>query len=173
MNPRAPLALARPSGRSALRSLALAIGVALGAALTAGCGHPFVAATPPGFVDLGDRYPRNEYRATTADGVVIGVRAWDNDPHGELSFWTRALERRMRDLGGYALLEKRDVAARGGLTGVAMRFGHDEGKTPYLYTVALFVTDKKIYVVEAGGSKVEVAKVEPQINWAIQNLAPK
>src|SRR5262249_25518500 len=129
--------------------------------------------TPPAFVDLGDRYEHGEYRATTADGVVIGIRAWDNDPKGSLPFWSRALERRMREMGGYALLDKHDVAARGGLTGVAMRFGHDEGKPPYLYTVALFVTDKKIYVVEAGGTKDEVTKVEPQIQQAIANLAPK
>jgi hypothetical protein len=139
----------------------------------AGCGRPFVPATPPGFVDMGTRYPDGEYRATTADGVVIGVRAWDNDPKGGLAFWSRALELRMRDTGGYALLDKRDVAARGGLTGVAMRFGHDEGKIPYLYTVALFVTDKKIYVLEAGGVKAEVTKQEAQIDWAIANLAPR
>jgi hypothetical protein len=145
----------------------------LAALACAGCGHPFQPATPPGFVDLGNRYPDGEYRATTADGVVIGIRAWDNDPKGELTFWSRALERRMREVGGYALLDKRDVSARGGLTGVAMRFGHDEGKTPYLYTIALFVTDKKIYVLEAGGTKAEVSKLEPQIDWAIKNLGPK
>ena len=149
-------------------SLALLVVPAL-----AGCGRPFVPATPPGFVDMGTRYPDGEYRATTADGVVIGVRAWDNEPKGGLAFWSRALELRMRDAGGYALLDKRDVAARGGLTGVVMRFGHDEGKTPYLYTVALFVTDKKIYVLEAGGAKVEVIKQEAQIDWAIANLAPR
>jgi hypothetical protein len=144
--------------------------VALGGA---GCGgHPFHAVTPPGFVDLGDRYPKGEYRATTPEGVVIGVRAFDNDPKGGFSFWSRALERRLREIAGYALLDKRDVTARGGLTGVAMKFGHDEGKTPYLYTVALFVTDKKIYVLEAGGKKDEVSKVQEQIEWAIKNLAP-
>jgi hypothetical protein len=151
-------------------TLALLAALALGAT---GCGHPFVPATPRGFVDMGDRYPDGEYRATTADGVVIGIRAWDNDPYGELSFWAQALELRMREAGGYALLEKHPVSALRGLTGVAMRFGHDEGKTPYLYTVALFVTKKKIYVVEAGGAKSEVAKQEEQIAWAIQNLGPK
>ncbi len=151
-------------------TLTLLAGLALAAT---GCGHPFVPATPPGFVDLGDKYPHGEYRATTADGVVIGIRAWDNDPKGELSFWSRALELRMRDSGGYALLEKHAVAARGGLTGVAMRFGHDEGKTPYLYTIALFVTEKKIYLVEAGGVKDEVVKQEAQIKYAIENLGPK
>ena len=152
----------------------LASAAALLAALaTAGCGHPFVPFTPTGFVDLGDRYPHGEYRATTADGVVIGVRAWDNDPKGNLAFWSRALELRMREMGGYAMIDKRPVAARGGLTGVAMRFGHDEARTPYLYTVALFVTDKKIYVVEAGGAKEEVAKLEGSIEKAITNLGPK
>src|SRR5262249_23152769 len=103
--------------------------IALAAALAAlsGCGRSFVPATPSGFVDLGDNYPNGEYRATTADGVVIGIRAWDNEPKGELAFWARALERRMRDMGGYALLEKKGVTNRGHLTGVEMRFGHDEG----------------------------------------------
>jgi hypothetical protein len=146
--------------------------LALALAALAGC-RPFVAATPPGFVDLGDRYGSNEYRATTADGVVIGIRAFDNDPKGEMPFWSRALERRMREMAGYALLEQHEVKNRTGLTGLEMRFGHDEGKDPYVYTVALFVTDKKVFVIEAGGLKAEVVKQEAQIAWAIHNFAPK
>lgn len=138
-----------------------------------GCSRPFIPATPPGFVDLGDRYGRNEYRATTADGVVLGIRAFDNDPKGEMAFWSRALERRMRETAGYALLEKRDVVTKGGLKGIEMRFGHDEGKEPYLYSLALFVTEQKVFVVEAGGSKAEVTKQAAQIDWAIRNFAPK
>jgi hypothetical protein len=147
--------------------------ILLAAAALAGCGHPFKPATPAGFVDLGTRYPDGEYRATTADGVVIGIRAWDNDPKGELAFWSRALERRLHEMGGYALLDKQDAAAQGGLRGVLFRLGHDEGRTPYLYYVALFVSEKKIYVVEAGGVKDEVAKQEAQIKWAIEHLGPK
>jgi hypothetical protein len=147
--------------------------LALSLAALAGCGRSFVPHTPAGFVDLGDRYAHGEYRAATADKVVLGIRAFDNDPRGNLAFWSRALERRLREMGGYALLDKRDVAAQGGLTGVAMRFGHDEGRVPYVYTVALFVTEKKIYLVEAGGEKDEVAKVEPLIQEAITRLAPK
>lgn len=139
----------------------------------AGCGRPFTPATPPGFVDLGDSYPDGEYRATTADGAVIGIRAYDNEPKGELAFWTRALENRMRDSGGYALLEKRTVSNRGGLTGTQLRFGHDEGKVPHLYWVTLFVTDKKLFVLEAGGVKAEVERQEAQIEWAIKNFLQK
>jgi hypothetical protein len=150
---------------------ALLLVAALG--LSAGCGRPFVPATPQGFLDLGERYPDGEYRATTPDGVVIAIRAYDNDPRGELSFWSRALERRMRESGGYALIDKRDVACRGGLTGVEMRFGHDEGKEPYLYAIALFVTDKKIFVIEAGGTKAEMTRQDAQIDWAVRNFAQR
>lgn len=143
------------------------------AALALGCGRSFVPATPPGFVDLGDRYGRHEYRATTADGVIIGIRDFDNEPKGEMAFWARALERRTREMAGYALLDKRDVTTRTGLKGVQMRFGHDEGKVPYLYHLVLFVTDDKVFVLEAGGAKAEVVKQEAQIEWAIRNFAPK
>ena len=152
-----------------MRSILLALSLAA----LAGCGRSFVPYTPPSFVDLGDHYAHGEYRAASADKVVLGVRSFDNDPKGNLSFWSRALERRLREMGGYAFIDKRDVAAQGGLTGVVMRFGHDEGKTPFLYTVALFVTATKIYLVEAGGEKEEYVKVEPQIQEAITRLAPK
>jgi hypothetical protein len=79
----------------------------------------------------------------------------------------------MREMAGYALLEQHEVKNRTGLTGLEMRFGHDEGKDPYVYTVALFVTDKKVFVIEAGGLKAEVVKQEAQIAWAIHNFAPK
>lgn len=151
----------------------IALALLLGSLGLAGCGRSFVPATPPGFVDLGDRYGRQEYRATTADGVVIGIRAFDNEPKGEAAFWARALERRTRDMAGYALLDKRDVTARGVLKGVQMRFGHDEGKDPFLYYLVLFVTDEKVFVLEAGGAKAEVVKQEAQIDWAIRNFAPR
>ncbi len=148
----------------------LAAAVAL---VAMGCGRSFVPATPPGFVDLGDGYPDGEYRATTADGAVIGIRAFDNDPKGELAFWARALENRMRETGGYALLGKHAVTSRGGLVGTELDFGHDEGRTPHLYRIALFVTDKKIFVIEAGGARPEMDRQAPQIDWAIKGFLPK
>ena len=145
--------------------------LALGASLAAfaSC-RPFVPATPPGFVELEDRYSSTEYRATTADGVVLGIRAFDNEPKGERAFWVRALENRMRDAGGYALIEKRDVKNRGGLTGTEMRFGHDEGDEPYLYRLTIFVTDKRVFIVEAGGSRLQMERQAEQIDWSIKNF---
>jgi hypothetical protein len=155
------------------RSHPLVALVALASPALAGCGHPFAAATPPGFVDLSANYTRTEYRAATADGVVLGVRAVDNDPKGELSFWSRAVENRMRGMGGYALLEKRDVVSRGGQKGAQFRFGHDEGKTPHLYYLTLFVTDDRVFLLEAGGTKTEMERQAAQIDWAVKNFLPK
>jgi hypothetical protein len=153
------------------RALALALAATL--ALSTGCGsRPFVPTTPAGFVDLGDKYDDFEYRATTADGVVLAARAFPNEPKGPLEFWSRTLERRMRETGGYALVNKRDVNARG-MQGVHFTFGHDEGKEPYMYEIALFVSNDKIFVLEAGGPKPEVAKQQAQIDAFVQTFQRK
>ena len=54
-----------------------------------------------------------------------------------------------------------------------IRFGHDEGKDPHLYYVTLFVSEKRIYVLEAGGTKSEIERQAAQIDWAIANFLHK
>ena len=87
--------------------------------LLGACGRPFDVVTPRRFVQLEEATSGYDYRATTADGVVIGIRAVevDRDLGGDLAFWVEAVEQRMRRIGGYALLERKDVAAGGGVAG--------------------------------------------------------
>ena len=59
-----------------------------------GCTHGTQFATPPGFVAIDD--DAYDFRATNADGVVLAVRAMDNDPSGDLAFWSGAIDRRLR-----------------------------------------------------------------------------
>jgi len=131
-------------------------------------------ATPKGFVDLDDA--TYDQRATTADGLVLAGRELDNDPEGDLAFWSHAIENQMRLRGGYALLEKRTVKNAGGHEGTALRFGHDEGNQPHLYTVAVYVTQDTfwksgtIYLFEAGGPKALVEKNVASIDWAIAHV---
>ncbi len=148
------------------------LGAVLVSLAAIGCGNSFQAATPPGFVELPDQ-ERYDYRATTADGLVIAVREIDHDPKGTLDFWTRAVENRMRQRGGYALLGSHDVKTKSGLEGKQLRFGHDESGTPHLYTVTVFLTDSKIYVLEAGGTKALMEKENEQLEWAVQNFQAK
>jgi hypothetical protein len=150
------------------RAAALAAGVLL---LSAGC-TTFRASTPAGFVELADQ-ERYEYRATTHDGVVLSVRSLDNDPRGDEAFWTRAVELRLRHQGGYALLDNRAVSAQHGLTGRQLRFGHDEGARPHLYQVTLFVTHKRIYLLEAGGSRDAVQRESAKLEAFVAKFEPR
>src|SRR5512145_1374182 len=137
-------------------------------------------ATPSGFVVLPD--PGSyDYRATTADGVVLAAREVDDDSEGDVEFWARAIENEMRYRGGYALIERRPVGTKGGLKGTQLRFGHDEGSEPHLYYVTvlageetswLFFSSPRLYVLEAGGTKKLMEKHASQIDWAIKEFDP-
>lgn len=153
---------------SPIRTLAPLLAI-VAASFCGGCGPSFTAATPPGFVEL-DEDSNYDYRATSANGVVLGIREIDHEPKGEVEFWTRAIENRLRHRGGYALLETKDVKNVEGIAGKRMLFGHDENGTPHLYSVTLFVTDDKLFVLEAGGSKDLMQRREKQIDWAVRNF---
>lgn len=139
------------------------------AATAFGCGTPFEPATPQGFVELPDPQ-QYDYRATTADGLVIAIRALDHEPRGELAFWLKAIENEVRDHKGYALLETRDVKNVQGLSGKQLRFGYDEGKKPHLYYVTLFVTDSELFLIETGGDKELMLQKAQELDWAVQNF---
>ena len=141
-------------------------------AALSGCARPFTPATPNNFVELDDQ-KAYDYRATSPEGVVMGVRAIDNDAEGGLGFWTQSVELTMQGKPGYALLEKKDVACLGGLKGVEMKYAHDDGGDPHLYDVTVFVTKKRIYVLEAGGAKVDMERYGESVDWSIRNFRPK
>jgi hypothetical protein len=154
---------------SSIRSFFFSTLLALGAFA---CTPTF--ATPKGFVEL-DEHGTYDQRATTPDGLVLAGREIENDPEGDLDFWSRAVENQMRLRGGYALLGRRKVKTTSGHEGEELRFGHDEGNKPHLYTVALFVTqgtilkDGTIYLIEAGGPRELVEKNKASIDWAVTN----
>jgi|RhiMethySRZTD1v2_1073278.scaffolds.fasta_scaffold123702_2 hypothetical protein len=149
-------------------------GFFLGALLASatGCGPSFQAGTPPGFVELEDQ-TQYDYRATNADGLVIAAREIKHEPKGTLDFWTKAIENQMRQRGGYALIETRDVKNAGGVAGKQLRFGHDEGTKPHLYYVTLFVTDSKLYLLESGGTKEQIDRHAAELDWTVQNFRIK
>jgi hypothetical protein len=161
--------------RTAHRFL-LAASIAAGALVAMGCGRPFTPATPDGFIEFKDRYDNStthEYRASTADGVVMSVRSFKNDPKADMPLAVRALENRVRLGQGYALLDKKDVTARDGTKGTKLRFGHDEEGGAHLYYVTVFVTDDYVFLLEAGGKKDLVEAADASIDWSIQNFLPK
>lgn len=147
-------------------------------ALSAGACRPFDINTPDSFVELEEEsYSQFEYRATTADGVVVGVRALDNDRRGTLSFWAEAVRNKLRDARGYALLEEADVNARAGVAGKQLRFGRDDSGHTYRYWVTIFVRseggDPRVWVIEAGGEQAVFERRQAEIEQMIASFVPK
>jgi hypothetical protein len=144
----------------------------------AGCGPSFSISTPPGFVELDEEYSAYDYRATNADGVVLAVRELEHEPQGELAFWIKAIENRMRERGGYALLETKPAESADGVSGLLLKFGLDvqaEGAPPaagkpHIYELAVFVTPEKLFLVEAGGTQELLTAQQGGIDAALRSF---
>lgn len=149
----------------------LALAVASFAAV-AGCGRPFDVKTAPGFVAL-EGQSQHEYRATTPEGVVMGVRVVDDEQRGDLSFWTQALVLQLRDSSGYALLDSKDTKSLDGTAGKRLEFAHDENGTLYTYWVTVYLAQGRLFVVEAGGENATFEKAKPSVEWMTQSVKVK
>lgn len=138
--------------------------------LTSACGPSVQLNLPERFVTLAEDpvgQERYALRATTPDGVVVGVQALEHRVDGSLAFWQEALTRRVRDQQGYALLSDASIEAGSGEVGHLLRFGRDLDGHTYRYTIAVFVTPSRIYLVEAGGREEAYAALEPGIESSI------
>jgi hypothetical protein len=149
-----------------MKTLAL-LAVAL---LVAACGRPFDVETASGFVEVEEEAPVYDYRAVAPDGVAVAVRAVEVDEETDLGFWERAVTLRMRELEGYALLERREVKSRSGAPGRELVFGHDEEGKPYLYRMRLFRADQKLYVIEAGGTREQMQRWQGSVDFMLASF---
>jgi hypothetical protein len=147
------------------------IGLLLLAAATTlvGCtGAGFQIATPDGFAELEDQDDYG-YRATNAQGVVLAVRREDNAPHGDLSFWSGAVDAHLRR-SGYKVVEAVQVETSMGVRGRQLRYAIErEGRT-HAFWVTVFVTADEVITIEAGGDKDFFDKVEKPLARAIDSL---
>lgn len=158
--------MTRTSWKTTIAAACVALGM-----MAAGCGgHDFFVAAPPGFVELEKQEPSFDYRATSADGVVIAVRQIEHKPKGDQAFWVQAIKNRMREKAGYALLQASEVTTKSGMKGTKLQFGHDENGQSMLYTVTLFVTEDYIFLLEFGGTKEEINRQGKYLDWVIENF---
>lgn len=154
-----------------MKTLIAVLTLSLGAAA---CGPAFEVSTPPEFVELEEEYSRYDYRATSADGLVIAAREIENESKGGAAFWLKAIKNRMRERGGYALLEELPLKSADGVPGTQLRFGHDEGSAnPHLYYLSVFVTEDMIYLFEAGGTKELMTAQAAQIDASLKAFRTK
>jgi hypothetical protein len=148
---------------------ALVLFALLAAPLVTACGRPFDVKTAPGFVPL-ENQGSYDYRSTTPEGVVVAVRVVEDEDRGDLAFWTQTVTLQLREVSGYALLEGVDVTSADGTKGKLLRFGHDEDSKPYVYWVAIYPAQGRLFVVEAGGHKEAFERARAGVEWTMKSV---
>ena len=136
----------------------------------AGC-HPSVRLqAPDDFAELGaGKDARYDFRAASAQGVVLAVRSEANDPRANVDFWADAIDVRMRR-DGYAAEAKKDVVSASGLPGKQLRYSREEERRVYRYWLTVFATGDHVYIVEAGGDKDSFDPAEKTVERAVLSL---
>jgi hypothetical protein len=139
--------------------------------LAVGCNSGARVSAPDGFAEL-DEGETYSYRATNAAGVVIGVRTEDNNPRGNLDFWTSAVDLKLKKSGYAAVSEEAaKVSSETGLDGRRLRYRTQKDGRTHEYWVTVFVTEDKVIVVEAAGDEAYFdAKTQKRIEAAVKTV---
>ena len=155
-----------------MNTLKLSISLVLAAALGAltGCASSAHLETPQDFAELdaGDDF---DYRATNAEGVVIGVRVEKNDPKGSLDFWVAALDQKLAKTGYVKKSGKTEKVAAVAMEGARLKYERSQNGRPHAYWLTVFVDGDRILLVEAAGDTAFFGKdVEKKIDEATRTL---
>jgi hypothetical protein len=137
---------------------------------TSACGRSYAVAAAPGFVKLENAQPPYDWRAVAPDGVAVAMRVVPLEDRADLAFWTHAVTLRMREMNGYALVDSHDVTSRDGTAGKELVFGHDESGKPFVYRVRLYLGQKRLFVVEAGGTKEQMDRYAASVDWMLATV---
>jgi hypothetical protein len=108
--------------------------------------------TPEGFAAL-EKQTDYVYRAASAEGVVVAIRAEENRPKSTLDFWVGALDQRLRMNRYVADGKATEARSAAGLTGKQLRYTRDDQGRSYRFWVTVFVTPERVWVIEAGGDQ--------------------
>lgn len=137
------------------------------AVLCGGCATTSLA-TPTGFASHHDNRTY-DFRASDGEGVVIAVRTEKNRPRGDLQYWSAALDVQLRS-AGYEAGGAVELKSADGHAGRQLRYVLHEDGRELMFWVALFVTDRQVVVVEAGGDAVFFEPKIDQVEAAISSL---
>jgi hypothetical protein len=134
----------------------------------AACSPTASLTAPAGFAALRD-HDTYQFRATSAQGVVVAARAEPNTPSASLDFWARAIDLRLKR-DGYIPDAERPVKTTQGIEGRELRYTRaDRGRT-MRYWLTVFTTEKRVYLVEAGGDKEDFDLAQGDVERAISSL---
>jgi len=135
-----------------------------------GCGPGSLVTVPDGFVALkGDLNDDVAQKMVSADGAVVVVRERDNDPYGDLNFWSEALEREIKAGRGYDLIATEEVGSVNH-KGRLLKFKGAFQEETFHYNVAIFTTPEQIVTVETVVTEENATRHEETLIKTISSL---
>lgn len=90
------------------------------------------------------------FKAITARGVRLKVREVDNEPEGDLAFWTEAMGVHL-EKQGYVKKQEECFKTKSGLDGCYLEFHLPHGQEDWVMGETIFVADDRIVLVETAG----------------------
>lgn len=133
---------------------------------SAGC-QPMDA--PEGYIRDTTEHPY-DFKAVSAKGNVIACNVRSNQDKGNLKYWSEAIEHQKVDLDGMRLAGREEIRSTRGVDGVLFNFETGEGQGKISYLLAVYVTDWKIYTVEATGPAEQIKKDMDNLRAAMRTV---
>lgn len=138
--------------------------------ISAGCeDRNFVFNAPSGFAEFTKE--KSSYKAISSDGIRLKVYNIKSDHSGDVKMWNNAVEYYLKGLG-YHLISGKDIAA-GNLKGCYSEYSYRYYGENYIYSLALFVKEKRICIIEAGGKDAYYKKRRASIMKSIDDFIVK
>lgn len=138
--------------------------IALLALITMGCGPTMDV--PGGFARVDGHH---DMRLASPEGVVIAVNSHRNrGPRGDLQFWAGALEARVQST--YSNVERAPITSDDGVEGVQIRASTSRAGRTHEYWATIFVTGRRVVLVEAGGDEAHLGRHAEEVQAAIRSV---
>ena len=124
------------------------------------CGPSSRLLAPDGFAHVGGEF---DDRVASANGVAIATRVVPNEPKANLDFWAQAIDLRLRAQGYEPTEQPLDVKSVAGLEGRSLRYVYFDGTYKNRYFVDVYMSGKRILLVEAAGAVGDFDAAAPQV----------
>lgn len=126
---------------------------------------------PSSFVSVGkDNLGPYDQRAVSADGVVLACRTQDNEKHGTLKFWAKAIKNELASKPGYALTSDDSAHSYAGLEGRLLVFSATRQGAAFTYMLGVFVKGNRVILTEAGGRAEAVKPLIADLKAALLSV---
>jgi hypothetical protein len=134
-----------------------------------GCASPPGTMVPP--AQFKKYNSKNELKMITADGVRLKARKTDNYPEASLEFWTQAALQHL-EKSGYNHLKTVCFKTQKNLDGCTLKFALPKGAEDWIFQETIFVTGKKLILIEATGEFSRFKAIDKDLDKALLTFVP-